>query len=119
MDNYKEQIRGMPTQELIAYAIAQTELNKSLERENTTLKRSVEYQCRIGDDIMSLRRDVSKSKSTIQKLQLLVGYLCKKQGITRIGITDDDFFETCNGHQVYIRDSENYGGDKIIEIVVK
>lgn len=115
----KAKIASLPAQELIAFAIAQAQLNESLERENQCLKKSMEYREAINGNLVDLRRRLDKSRADIQRLQLLVGYLCKKSGLTRLGITEEDFRQTCDGHRVGIRDSENFGGDKIIEIIVK
>lgn len=82
-------------------------------------KKTIEHREAINGNLIDLQRRLDRSNANIKKLQLLVGYLCKKMGMTRLGITEEDFMETCGGHRVGIRDSENFGGDKIIEIVVK
>ena len=114
-----EKIASLPTQELIAFAIAQAQLNESLERENQCLKKTMEHREVINRNLIDMQRQLDKSHADIQRLQMLVGYLCKKSGMTRLGITEEDFRQTCDGHRVGIRDSENFGGDKIIEIIVK
>ena len=112
-----EKIASLPTQELIAFAIAQAQLNESLERENQCLKKTMEHREVINRNLIDMQRQLDKSHADIQRLQMLVGYLCKKSGMTRLGITEEDFRQTCDGHRVGIRDSENFGGDKIIEII--
>lgn len=114
-----QKIASLPTQELIAFAIAQVQLNESLERENQCLKKTMEHREAINRNLIDMQRQLDKSHADIQRLQMLVGYLCKKSGMTRLGITEEDFRQTCDGHRVGIRDSENFGGDKIIEIIVK
>ena len=56
-----EKIASLPTQELIAFAIAQVQLNESLERENQCLKKTMEHREVINRNLIDMQRQLDKS----------------------------------------------------------